>query len=933
MFRQKFLTKDFTIKIIEKAAGKVPQNVLEDFLSSIEKETARHYFTKSSESNLLRIIQNQFDIAFFINECLKFPHQIEILISLSNNSNYLTDILVRNPEYFHWIINPSVLEQKTDYKYFKESLENIVSSFRTFDSKVNAIRNFKRKEILRIGLKDIYLKEELKNITLYLSNLANSISAVLFDLCYKEILNKYSLEKTTRKYVMFSLGKLGGNELNYSSDIDLVAFYDNNSLINKKIYYNQILSETILLFIDTASRKTGAGFLYRVDFRLRPEGRNAPLCGSYISFLRYYEMRGEDWERQMLIKANFLCGSGSLFKKFYNSVSRFIYPATFSVSPTEQIKKLKTSIEQRSKSDENIKFVSGGIRDIEFSLQALQLLNGGKAINIRTGNSLDAIDKLSDKNILAKEEAEIFNSVYVFYRRAEHYLQLMNDQQTHTIPAEGEMAEKLAHYLKFKDLKSFKEELETNKKKVQTIYNSIVGIVNTTEVENKFDRIKFSDYKRAKSNFEFLRTGKSLFDKKQFDNRTTSSFEKIEDQLIKFLDSSIDPDIVLENFTRVIRNAHFPKLWYDEFLDKNFFQLFLSLCERSQKAIDLFAEDKFLRDTFLSRECLVLLNKDSFSNISLKDFHFRASIQLIAGIIKPESFAEIYTEYLNQRLILLVNDFLKDKNWKEDFFIAAMGSFGSVELSFVSDVDLVFVVRDIQKYPDIQKAFQKLLQNLKNNLPGLEIDCRLRPEGKSSQLVWDADDYKNYFSNRARVWELQAFTKCRFVFGDLELFNSFFKYYIQTVKQRDKELIKKEMFEMRKKLYPGLDTSFNIKKSSGGLADIDFIISYLLLTNSDLLFVKKEKVTSNSFELIKKVSIKKINFDQIEINYYLLKRIELINQLLFNGRISKIPTEEIKLTKLSNECGFSNTKLFMDKLKKLIEQTRIQYQNIFNYSS
>ncbi|MCK7523367.1 MAG: hypothetical protein MZV64_39800 [Ignavibacteriales bacterium] len=151
----------------------------------------------------------------------------------------------------------------------------------------------------------------------------------------------------------------------------------------------------------------------------------------------------------MLIKANFLCGSENLYKKFYNSVSRFIYPATFSVSPIEQIKKLKTSIEQRSKSDENIKFVSGGIRDIEFSLQALQLLNGGKDLSIRTGNSLDAIDKLSNKNILAKEEAEIFNSVYIFYRRAEHYLQLMNDQQTHTIPAEGEMAEKLAHYLKF----------------------------------------------------------------------------------------------------------------------------------------------------------------------------------------------------------------------------------------------------------------------------------------------------------------------------------------------------------------------------------------------------------------------------------------------------------------------------------------------------
>ena len=930
MFRQKFLTKDFTTKIIEKAAGKVPQTVLENFLSCIEKETARHYFTKSSESNLLRIIQNQFDIAFFINECLKYPHQIEILISLSNNSNYLTDILVRNPEYFHWIINPSVLEQKIDFKYFKESLEKTVSSFRTFDSKVNTIRNFKRKEILRIGLMDIYLKEELKDITSYLSNLANSISSILFDLCYKEILIKYAVEKTTSKYVLFSLGKLGGNELNYSSDIDLVAFYDKNSLINKKIYYYQILSEAVLLFIETASRKTGAGFLYRVDFRLRPDGRNAPLCGSYAEFIRYYESRGEDWERQMLIKANYLCGSESLYKKFSDSVSRFIYPASFSVSPVEQIKKLKTSIEQRSKSDDNIKFISGGIRDIEFSLQALQLLNGGKDLSIRTGNSLDAIDKLLNKNILSEEEAEIFKSAYVFYRRVEHYLQLMNDQQTHTIPAEGEMAEKLAHFLNFKDLKSFKKKLNISKHNVQSIYNSIVGIGEAADSKNEFGKIKFTDSKRAKSNFEYLRTGKSLFDKKEFDNRTTNSFEKIENELIDFLSSSIDPDIVLENFSRIIRNAHFPKLWYDEFSDIKFFNLFLNLCEHCQKSIDLFAEDKFLRDTFLSRECLVTLSNKSFSNLTLKDLYFRSSVQLAAGTIKLKVFAELYTEFLNQRIMSLTIEFVSNKEWKDNFFIAAMGSFGSSELSFASDIDLVFVVSDIQNYPDIQKDFQRLLNNLKDNRSGLEIDCRLRPEGKSSQLVWDLEEYKKYFSNRARIWELQAFTKCRYVFGNIELFNSFFTHYILTVKQKDAMLVKKEMSEMRKKLYPGLDTSFNIKKSSGGLADIDFILSFLLLSHPDLLTERKENKSSNSFELMRKASFKDINFDQIELNYYSLKQIELTNQLLFNSRLSKIPTDELKLKKLAKENGFSNFKLFLDRLNQIIEQNKKQYQTIFN---
>jgi glutamate-ammonia-ligase adenylyltransferase len=259
-----------------------------------------------------------------------------------------------------------------------------------------------------------------------------------------------------------------------------------------------------------------------------------------------------------------------------------------------------------------------------------------------------------------------------------------------------------------------------------------------------------------------------------------------------------------------------------------------------------------------------------------------------------------------------------------------MGSFGSSELSFNSDIDLVFVVSDIKNYPEIQKDFQKLLQNFKVNLPGHEIDCRLRPEGKSSQLVWDIEDYKKYFSHRARVWELQAFTKCRFIIGDGKLFNNFYTHYIQTVKGKDTEQIKKEMFEMRKKLYPPTNTQFNIKKSSGGIADIDFILSFLILSSPDLLIERNENRIISSFDMIEKISNKNINFDQLKRNYYSLKQIELFNQVIFNSRLSKIPIEELKIKKLSKECGFSNSKLFLDKLHLITEQTKKYYQNIFN---
>ncbi|HEX9251825.1 MAG TPA: hypothetical protein VF870_06255, partial [Ignavibacteriaceae bacterium] len=175
-----------------------------------------------------------------------------------------------------------------------------------------------------------------------------------------------------------------------------------------------------------------------------------------------------------------------------------------------------------------------------------------------------------------------------------------------------------------------------------------------------------------------------------------------------------------------------------------------------------------------------------------------------------------------------------------------------------------------------------------------------------------------------------AFTKCRFVSGNADLFKIFYTHYIQTVIGKDSTIIRKEMFEMRKKLNPAIDSLFNIKKSSGGLADIDFIVSFYLLTNLDLLIVRNEKGIYNSFELMQKVSTKEINFNQLEEYYYLLKKIELVNQLIFNNRLSKIPAEETKIKKLAKELGFSNSELFLNKLSSIIEQTRKQYQKIFN---
>lgn len=930
MLRLISFSDDFLAKIVKLSVGKVTKSELDTFFSLSLIELKKHYFTNGSESNLLRIIQAQFDIAFFIKECIQHPHQLEILISIANNSNYLTDILVRNPEYFFWVVNPSVLSQPIDKNYYTISLKNTLSAYKSFEAKVNALRNFKRKEILRIGLQDIYSKIQLSDTTRLLADLANSISSALFNICYEEILKKFQIKKPSNKYVIVALGKLGGNELNYSSDIDLIALYDKDSLINKKIYFKQILSESVLLFIETAGQKTGKGFLYRVDFRLRPDGRNAPLCGNYSEYLKYYEMRGEAWEKQMLIKANYMCGSKSLYLKFSEYISNFIFHSSPSLSPFEQIKKLKISIEKRISSDDDIKLSSGGIRDIEFSVQALQLLNGSKNSELRSGNTLKAIDSLQLKGIISEQEMISLKQAYIFFRRIEHYLQLMNDQQTHVIPAKGEIAEKLSFFFGLNEIKLFNQSVEFHRNLIRQFFSSVFESHFQQKVVSTLDEIKFSDKKRANQNLIYLQTGKSIIEKKQFDSRTIESFQKIESELFEYLMKASDPDLVLENFVRVIRTSHYPQIWYDEFKDKKFFYLFLTICEFSQKAIDLFAEDKLLRDEFLSRVCLHPLNEIDLANVSLKTFLFRSAIQILGGILNPIDFPVLYSSFLTKRINNLTLEFAKEKTWGNDFFIAALGSLGADELTFNSDIDLIFVVKGINKHPNVQRDFQNLLKIFRDNLSSLQIDCRLRPEGKSSLLVWDIEDYKKYFLNRVRIWELQSLTKCRFISGNKKLFIRFKKFYIDTIRNQQANKINIEMREMRLRLMPLSDGMLDIKKSSGGLLDIDFLISYFILLNSELISDENSKSIKN---IINRLSYKKSSPSDLENlleSYHFLKKVELFNQIIFNTKTSKIPTDEKKLIKLTQMLKLNDTRQFNDKLNYFVLLIKNNFQKIFN---
>ena len=311
--------------------------------------------------------------------------------------------------------------------------------------------------------------------------------------------------------------------------------------------------------------------------------------------------------------------------------------------------------------------------------------------------------------------------------------------------------------------------------------------------------IKFENRKRAENDLLFLREGKGVLMIRQFDKNSIELFQKIEPLLIKYLESSIRPDVILQNIARIMKNIPFPSLWYREFIDKKFFYSFLKLCEFSQKTIDLFAEDEELREYFISRniyEKIIITNSDSFT---IKKLLFVLSAQFTMGIINSVKFGSI----LQSNIIKKIKDIsMEIVPLDIEYFIAGLGSFGTGEMNFSSDIDLLFVVNGQYAQLELQKTFQNLLLKIKKTLLPFETDCRLRPEGKSSQLVWDLISYEHYITNRARVWELQSLCKLKFVSGNKKLFNKFKNLIIARIVIEKSENIKKEITAMRKKLIP-----------------------------------------------------------------------------------------------------------------------------------
>jgi glutamate-ammonia-ligase adenylyltransferase len=380
------------------------------------------------------------------------PEALPNLLQIFSTSQFLSDVLVTDNEAY------DLLRMTEGQPVSRSALVNeVVGEVRALKDRGDAsaaLRRFKRRETMRIAYGDIVLNQRVSAVARQISYLADAIVEAALDYVGRRLDEQYGQPRRPdgerSRFVVLALGKLGGVELNYSSDIDLVFMYeaegqtDGRRSVTNQEYFGRLSKELIRLLSET----TELGATYRVDMRLRPEGSRGPLALNFDSMVSYYDVKGRTWERQAYVKARPIAGDRELGRQLLERLEPWIYRRYLSLTDIEGIRSLKQRIERRVEREggesRNVKTGRGGIRDIEFVIQFLQLLNGGSLPEIRTGNTLEAIARLEHAGCLTHQEHSMLVENYNMLRKLEHRLQIMFDMQTHLLPDDREELAKVA---------------------------------------------------------------------------------------------------------------------------------------------------------------------------------------------------------------------------------------------------------------------------------------------------------------------------------------------------------------------------------------------------------------------------------------------------------------------------------------------------------
>jgi glutamate-ammonia-ligase adenylyltransferase len=392
-------------------------------------------------NNWERFVRAQVSADFHYSLLLSQPMRLELLLGIFAGSQFLADALVRNPGFLDWVVAPEVLHRIRETREIEAELGRTASGCSSHGEWLNRLRRLRRREMLRIGIRDICLGASTREVMLELSRLAEAfVRAIL------EVRVRKQPERKDR-FCVLALGKLGGHELNYSSDIDLLGFWkdeEGKDEQDKKTFFARLMED---LRSDLSSH-TEEGHAYRVDLRLRPFGRDGELVPSWSSLVRYYTDTASLWEIQAAIKMRPVAGNLGLGYSLLEKIRPVLLKHWKNGDIAQSIGKMRTvGMKTHSGATQDVKSGIGGLRDVEFLVQGLQLVHGARIPSLFEGNTLHALELLGKENILPETVARDLKEDYLFLRRVEHCLQILEDRQIHAIPKDKREQRALARRL------------------------------------------------------------------------------------------------------------------------------------------------------------------------------------------------------------------------------------------------------------------------------------------------------------------------------------------------------------------------------------------------------------------------------------------------------------------------------------------------------
>src|SRR6266567_5127052 len=489
----------------------------------------------------------------------QFPLGEAALLHLLAVSSICAGRLSHDPDSLVWLCQAQICGAPRSYAemlgYLLRSAGNSIA-----DQGFSALRFWKGREMTRIAVRELANVASLEETTGELSQVAQICIRNVFEHWNTELRQQYGSPKA--EFAILALGKLGGGELNHSSDVDLLFLYSEEGQLTAHISYHEFFNRLGKRILETFSTRHPAGSLFRVDLRLRPEGSAGPLARSLESMENYYAGFGETWERLALIKARGIGGSRELAYEFLRQHQPFIYPKSTTPDLFDEIANIKRRIERDvvgpDQLERDVKLGRGGIREIEFVVQALQLIHGAHHAFLQEASMLKALRALRQLDLLPRDEVLTLDKAYRFLRRVEHRLQIEAEQQTHTVPREPEALRRLALSLRFSSGERLTLALQEKMRSVRSIFERVIS--GTHAEPAKIDLDIFSDQKRAAKALADLAQSPTSF---HIAPRTRQIFRKLRPVLVGWLAKAADPDATLNQFVRFVEGYGLRSLFFE----------------------------------------------------------------------------------------------------------------------------------------------------------------------------------------------------------------------------------------------------------------------------------------------------------------------------------------------------------------------------------